>query len=280
MKNIIDMPKSVMIAVLIVVLLVTVAGCTIEPIQSEPVVVIAGAPEWVNKGSRIESRKEGRLFLGVSSSNPQGDLALQKSIADDRSAAEVIRVLLNYLEVVANDYIASARFGDNGENEDAIMRQIDEASAKQIKESVARQIDEAISRQFKDNVTSQFKEDISRQIKAEANRQIRSATSSQIEFSRELEETISSQIKRSVSHQIKNTARANLSGTRIMGSWRDPKTNVIWSISELDIKHVKTTVADVKDMNVELRNFFEVNAEIIFDRIIKERDNPNPFAAR
>lgn len=278
MKNIIDMPKSVMITVLIMVMLVTIAGCTIEPIQTEPVVVIAGAPEWVNKGSRIESRKEGRLFLGVSSVNPQGDLALQKSMADDSSVAEVMRVLLKYMEVVADEYISTTRYGESSENEDAIMRNIDETSAKQIKESVARQIDEAIARQFTQNVSSQFKEDISRRIKAEANRQIRSATSSQIEFSRELEETIANQIKRSVSHQIKNTARANLSGTRIIGSWRDPRTNIIWSISELDLKNVKTTVADVKDMNVELKNFFEVNAEVIFDRIIRERDNPSPFS--
>lgn len=276
MKNTINMKRLMVLLVMVT----AIAGCVIEPIHHEPVVEIPGSPEWVNKGSRIVNTKEGRLFHGVSSSNPQGDLALQKSIADDRSVAEVIRILLNYLEVVANDYVASARYGDDGENEDAIMRKIDEEASRQVKESVSRQIDGAISRQFKENVTRQFKEDMSRQIKAESTRQIRSATFAQVEFSRQLEEAIAAQIKRSVSHQIKNTAKANLAGIKIIGSWRDPKTNTIWAMSELDIKNVKSTVSEIKDMNIDLKNYFEVNSEMIFDRIIKERDNPNPFAIK
>jgi len=274
MKTMIDVTKWISLAALIAVL----PACTIEPIQSEPVIVVKGAPDWVNKGSRIMGTKEGRLFHGVSSANPQGDLALQKSISDDRSVAEVARILASYLGAVANDYTAAARYGDEGGNDDAIYRKIDDDAVKQVKDSVARQIDEAIARQFKESVSPQFKEEMARQIKVEATRQIRTATAAQIDFSRQFEETISNQIKRSVAHQIKNTTKANFSSIKIIGSWRDPNTNTIWSISELDLTNVKKTVSEISDMNVELKSYFEVNAEAIFDRIIRERDNPNPFA--
>ena len=48
---------------------------------------IKGAPDWVNEGTNILSEKDGRLFHGVGSASPMGDMALQKSVADDRARA-------------------------------------------------------------------------------------------------------------------------------------------------------------------------------------------------
>jgi len=33
-----------------------------------------------------------------------------------------------------------------------------------------------------------------------------------------------------VSRQIKNLSKVNLSGAKIIGSWRSPKTNIIYSM--------------------------------------------------
>ena len=73
-----------------------------------------------------------------------------------------------------------------------------------------------------------------------------------------------------VSRQIKNTTRVNMAGARIIGSWRDPKSNTIWSIAELDMNHVKRTMAGVNDMNADLKRYIETSADNIFDRFTKE----------
>ncbi len=75
----------------------------------------------------------------------------------------------------------------------------------------------------------------------------------------------------SVSRQIKNFSKVNLAGTRILGRWRDTKTNVIYSIAELDMNQVKSTLAGVGDMNADLKRYIETSGENIFDRVSKEK---------
>ncbi len=154
---------------------------------------IKGAPDWVNEGTAVLNNKDGRLFHGVGSASPAGDMSLQRSVADDRARAEVARVLSSYMDVVSNDYMASAKSG----------------GAAVAEESVSR--------------------------------------------------------------QIKNLSRVNLAGARIIGSWRDPKTNIIYSIAELDMKHVKDTLEGVQDMNSDLKRYIENQADNIFDRVAKEK---------
>ena len=74
----------------------------------------------------------------------------------------------------------------------------------------------------------------------------------------------------SVTRQIRNITKVNLAGARIIGSWRDPKTNIIYSIAELDMKQVKSTVSGTQDMNVDLKRYIEDSADNIFDRVAKE----------
>ncbi len=194
MKNF-DAIKKIWIFAL---LLAVVSGCSTEPTKVESNLGIKGAPDWVNQGSSAVSTKDGRMFHGVGSASPMGDLALQKATADDRARAEVARVLSSYMDVVSNDYTASARSGETGDTNTGVN-----------------------------------------------------------------EETIS--------RQIKNTTKINMAGARIIGSWRDPKSNTIWSIAELDMKHVKSTMAGVNDMNPDLKRYIETSADNIFDRVAKEK---------
>ena len=277
MKNLITIKKLLAFSVLGVV----ISGCTIEPIRDEYKVVIRDAPDWVNKGSMISGGKEGRLFIGVSAVTLQGDLALQKSIAEDRSKDEVARLLLSYMDEISNEYLAnSERSGRKRIHEDSVLRKIDESALRQINESVASQIDDAMTRQFKEALTPQFKNEIYRQIKEATSRKIRVAVSNQVNFLIEIEEDISTEIKEAVADQIKKTIKVNLAGARIIENWRDPKTNMMWTLSELDMLHVKSTIAGISDMNIDLKSYFEENAEITFDRIIRDRDNVNPFTRR
>jgi len=154
---------------------------------------LKGAPDWVNQGTSILNNKDGRLFHGVGSASPAGDLSLQKSVADDRARAEVARVLSSYMDVVSSDYMAAAKSGGTAVAEE------------------------------------------------------------------------------SVSRQISSLSKVNLSGARIIGSWRDPKTNVVYSIAELDMKQVKSTLDGVQNMNTDLKRYIETQADNIFDRVAKEK---------
>jgi hypothetical protein len=154
---------------------------------------IKGAPDWVNEGTNILNEKNGRLFHGVGSASPTGDMALQKSVADDRARAEVARILSSYMDVVSNDYMSSAKAGGANVSEEAVSR------------------------------------------------------------------------------QIKALTKVNLTGAKIIGSWRDPKTNIIYSIAELDMNQVKSTLAGTQDMNDDLKRYIETSADNIFDRVAKEK---------
>lgn len=176
----------------------TLSACVSEPAKVESNLYIKGAPDWVNRGSSAVSGNDGRMFYGIGSASPMGDMALQKATADDRARAEIARILSSYMQLVSNDYLASVRSGKNSD-----------------KNSVLNE--EAVSR------------------------------------------------------QINNTSRLNMAGARIIGSWRDPQSSTIWSIAELDMKHVKSTIAGVNEMNTDLKQYIETSAENIFDRIAKEK---------
>jgi hypothetical protein len=154
---------------------------------------IKGAPDWVNEGTNILSEKDGRLFHGVGSASPMGDMSLQESTADDRARAEVARVLSSYMDVVSNDYMASAKAGGANTNEEAVSR------------------------------------------------------------------------------EIKALTKVNLAGAKVIGRWRDTKTNIIYSIVELDMKQVKSTLAGTQDMNDDLKRYIESRADNIFDRVATEK---------
>ena len=187
MKKLFGIAKLLFLTLIVV----AVAACS-SATRVKSDLGIKGAPDWVNEGSNILNDKDGRLFHGVGSASLMGDMALQKSVADDRARAEVARVLSSYLDVVSNDYLSSAKAGDVGITEE------------------------------------------------------------------------------SVSRQIKNFSKVNLTGAKIIGSWRDPKTNIVYSVAELDMNHVKSTLAGVNDMNSDLKRYIETRGENIFDRLSKE----------
>ena len=172
-----------------VTLVLMLAACNGGKTVVESNLGIAGAPDWVNKGTSVLNDKDGRLFHGVGSSPAMGDESLQRSTADDRARAEVARMLSTYMDVVSNDYVAASGAGANASSEQAVSR------------------------------------------------------------------------------QVKAVTRLNLSGSKIIGRWKDGRTNVVYSISELDLKQIKGTVQGAKDMNEDLRRYIDRNAENIFDKV-------------
>ena len=75
----------------------------------------------------------------------------------------------------------------------------------------------------------------------------------------------------SVSRQIRSSTKINLRGARIIANWRDPKTGVIYSLCELDMNQVKSTVAKSEEMDAGLRRYIKNKGDNIFDRVAGEQ---------
>lgn len=74
-------------------------------------------------------------------------------------------------------------------------------------------------------------------------------------------------VEQSVSRDIENVTRLNMTGVRIIGRWKQKKTNMIYAVAELDMKSVKDTVGRIETMNQGFVDHFNHNAENIFDGI-------------
>lgn len=111
------------------------AGCSSQT-RLDSDLGVAGAPDWVNKGSAYVANDGGRLFHGVGSASAVGDASLQRSVADDRARAELARIFSNYLDVASADYQAAARSGKEAQTDESVSRQI--KSVSQLNLSGAR----------------------------------------------------------------------------------------------------------------------------------------------
>ncbi len=120
MHNPFSRPTGLLLLALLTLLVACSGKTTVESDLG-----IKGAPDWVNEGTNILKTKNGRLFHGVGSAPPLGDLSLQTSTADNRARAEVARILSSYMEIVSRDYIASGKAGESGFTEQSVSRQID-----------------------------------------------------------------------------------------------------------------------------------------------------------
>lgn len=76
----------------------------------------------------------------------------------------------------------------------------------------------------------------------------------------------------SVSRQIESITHVNLTGSRIIGRWRDEKTDIIYALAELDMEQVHDTLARVQDMNEGLRDYINNQGNNIFDGMAKEKE--------
>jgi len=70
-----------------------------------------------------------------------------------------------------------------------------------------------------------------------------------------------------ISRQINNLSKINLTGAKIIGRWRDKRTNTIYSIVELDMKRMKKTLTQVQGMNADLKRYIDQNSDNIFDNM-------------
>ena len=178
----------------VVVLALLMAACAGKT-KVESDLRIAGAPDWVNKGTQFINDQDGRLFHGVGEAPEMGTADLQKTTADNRARAEVARILSSYMDAVSNDFTTASKASGN----------------------------KAISEQV-------------------------------------------------VSKQINSATKVNLAGVKIVARWKDKRTNIIYSLAELDKKDVDKTIELGKNMNADLKRYIQENSENIFDKVAQEKE--------
>lgn len=74
-----------------------------------------------------------------------------------------------------------------------------------------------------------------------------------------------------IDEQLKKISKAALATARIAGSWRDPQTNIIWSMAELDVGQISRIAAASSEMNVELQQMVKELSVTFFERLLKEK---------
>lgn len=77
--------------------------------------------------------------------------------------------------------------------------------------------------------------------------------------------------EQAISRSVENITRLNMSGTEIIGRWRDPETGTVYSQAELDLERVKRIVGSANQMHDGLQNHFAQHGETLFDRFTEEK---------
>lgn len=116
---------SIFRLLLVSVLAASLAACAGGRTKVESDLGMDDAPDWVNEGSQALNTQDGRLIHGIGSAPKMKDESLQKSTADNRARSEVARVLSSFMNVVSNDYVATAGTGEDTFDEQAISRSVE-----------------------------------------------------------------------------------------------------------------------------------------------------------
>lgn len=76
--------------------------------------------------------------------------------------------------------------------------------------------------------------------------------------------------EQAVSRQVRSLTQVNLAGARIIARWRDPRSDTVYAIAELDMSRLKETLAAARDMNQDARGYMAAHADNLFDRMARE----------
>lgn len=73
----------------------------------------------------------------------------------------------------------------------------------------------------------------------------------------------------SIERDIRSTSQLALSGARILGHWKDPRTEDIYAFSVLDTNKLDELIAKATNLSDDFKHFFEQNSQQSFQRFIE-----------
>ncbi len=75
----------------------------------------------------------------------------------------------------------------------------------------------------------------------------------------------------SVQQQINSISQVVLNGSKIIGNWKDKRTDIIYSFAELDLKKVQDVVAANGNMSEDLKRYLSTQGDAVFDNFVTEK---------
>jgi hypothetical protein len=75
----------------------------------------------------------------------------------------------------------------------------------------------------------------------------------------------------SIQQQINSVSKVVLNGSRIVGRWKDEKTETVYSFAELDLKKVQDIIKANQNMNDGLKVYLLDHGNVAFDEMAKEK---------
>lgn len=73
----------------------------------------------------------------------------------------------------------------------------------------------------------------------------------------------------SIDQSIRSTTHTVLNGATIKGRWRDPRTGVIHSFAEMDMKNLDSAIASAAKLSAQFKQYYQNNATANFRRFLK-----------
>jgi hypothetical protein len=74
----------------------------------------------------------------------------------------------------------------------------------------------------------------------------------------------------SVAREISSSTRLALSGTRILGHWKDQKTGIIYALAELDTKSLDKSIATATRLSDNFKQQYIDHLDANFDRFVED----------
>ena len=75
----------------------------------------------------------------------------------------------------------------------------------------------------------------------------------------------------SVQQQINSLSHVVLNGSKIIGNWKDKRTNIVYSFAELDLKRVQDMVNANQAMSDDLKRYLTAQGDAVFDEFVTEK---------
>lgn len=78
--------------------------------------------------------------------------------------------------------------------------------------------------------------------------------------------------EQNIERAIKTFSAVTLSGVRPVDRYKDKDSSTYYVLAKLDLKDMKDSLLQAKELNAEVRDFVRKNAERLFDKLEKEED--------
>jgi len=78
--------------------------------------------------------------------------------------------------------------------------------------------------------------------------------------------------QRAVSRIIKDFTNLNVSDVQIADHWRDSESELVYSVAELNMQHIKESLSGMERMHKGFRHYLQAEADTIFDQIARRSE--------